>query len=697
MCFARLWILILVVSCRFGFDELNDSSPPPLQWRAISIGNDRLSRGLAAAIDSEGKLWTWGNRHPVHNIGGTSDWTTVAAGMGHACALRGAGELWCWGWNDFGQLGLSTVDSSEVVDPVSAGTARWAEVNVSQWTTCGIRIDGSLWCWGRGDVGLLGEDLAAVQPSPVRIGTEVGWHDLKMGPVAACAIDSGQQTRCWGNNAGDFLGVGPTALQATPAPSRHAVDWRTLAVGERHLCGIDRLDQLWCVGEGTSGQLGDGRMQASTTPVQVPGQWKTVEAGSEHTCAIDSEDHSYCWGNNRSGAIGVPTAPIHPSPVPSLDAAAISNVATSGDTTAWLTMEGTIAVSGGGLDGILGKGPIDSAELMAVGSRWSTLSLGISHACGIEPSGQTSCWGRNGSGQVDSSGFDRASPVAVAGDFSPVVAGSAGTLAIRSNSTLWGWGRIPGYGNGAQRMLDGGSWLTAALSPMFACAITRGSRLYCVGDNTFGQLGDDTTTSRASLTAAAGALGSREWRKVAPSLMHACALDTLGQIWCWGSNSTGGLGIGTFDSSPHPTGARILGTQTYSDVGSIGTGTCGLRDDGTVDCWGLQFGSVNPTPHPVPGLTGVRLGTGDNHVCAIDAAGTLRCMGTPHPLMPPLNAATAFPGVWVDYMGGYGNGCALARDGRGAGNQYSCWGNAADGIYGDGRAWALSPAYVVHP
>jgi alpha-tubulin suppressor-like RCC1 family protein len=692
--------LIVLCSCRWGFESyVRPDAANPGPWRAVAIGSDAFDRAVAAAIDIDGRLWTWGNRRPIHLLGEATDWTKVAAGFDHACALRADGELWCWGHGEFGQLGTGALEAAEVVEPQRIGTARWIEIQASESVSCGIQVDGSLWCWGGAD-GLLGFDAVDNAPSPVQVGTQTGWHGLEMGSQAACAIDAENQVWCWGDNTSGFLGTGAATLQVAPALSTHAVGWRTLALGDEHFCGIDNSNRLWCVGEDAEGQLGDGRFELAEDPAQIAGQWRAIDAGAAHTCAIDLSNQGLCWGRNRSGALGDTTAPRHGVPVPSLGGHLVSAVSTSGDTTAWLTDDAHIAMIGSGTGGVLGDGPIDSTDLAPVEAmRWSSLALGVSHACGIAENGHVLCWGRSDDGQLaDPSEFDRASPVEVLAEPSSTVSASRDYgLALDLNGHLWGWGDVPGLGASSPRQLDGAAWSHLGTSWSFACAIGPSGQLACMGSNTFGELGDGTTTGRSTLTPVAGALAARQWRKVALSLTFACALDTVGEIWCWGSNSAGGLGRGNISNGPHVAGQRIGGGQTYSDLGSLGDGTCALRNDGAVECWGYLLGGVQPTPQVIPGLTGVRMGTGTQHVCAIDAAGTMRCQGAPHSLMPPLTTATAIPGIWAEYIGGSRFGCARTGPSLDLGTPLHCWGSGRNGLYGDGRAWALSPRFVLLP
>jgi alpha-tubulin suppressor-like RCC1 family protein len=91
-----------------------------------------------------------------------SDWTDVAAGDIHTCGIRANGTMWCWGHGDGGQLGLGTVPYASP-SPMQVGTATtWASVVAGNHHTCALQTDGSRWCWGENGVGSLGDGQAWV-------------------------------------------------------------------------------------------------------------------------------------------------------------------------------------------------------------------------------------------------------------------------------------------------------------------------------------------------------------------------------------------------------------------------------------------------------------------------------------------------------------------------------------------------------
>jgi alpha-tubulin suppressor-like RCC1 family protein len=100
-----------------------------------------------------------------------SDWTALAVGTGHACGLRTGGTLWCWGAGNLGQRGDGTTDLARatpiqvVATGVGAPWSDWTAVTAGSVHTCGIRSNGTLWCWGTGTQGRRGDGTTTMTQS----------------------------------------------------------------------------------------------------------------------------------------------------------------------------------------------------------------------------------------------------------------------------------------------------------------------------------------------------------------------------------------------------------------------------------------------------------------------------------------------------------------------------------------------------
>ena len=169
------------------------------------------------------------------------------------------------------------------------------------------------------------------------------------------------------------------------------------------------------------------------------------------------------------------------------------------------------------------------------------------------------------------------------------------------------------------------------------CAVLSNGTVKCWGPNSSGQLGDGSFTnsptpvevsgiSTATAIAAGGALFQG----------HTCALLSAGTVKCWGNNLVAQLGNGTV-TTPSATPVEVSGISTATAVAAGSVHTCARLSDGTMQCWGsngygqLGDGTVTTpiTPVEVSGIsTAIAIAAGDAHTCAVLSNGTVKCWGT---------------------------------------------------------------------
>ena len=190
--------------------------------------------------------------------------TYLSAGN-HTCGVTVDGTLFCWGWNVVGQLGDGTVETRLVPTPV-AGDVRFTSVSVGSAYTCAIARDHSAYCWGTNHYGQLGFPAAEQCGSkavcyrsaiPRQLSYNIAFDHIAAGTTHTCATSQDGTAYCWGNNRNGKLGDGTDTDH--PAPGAVAVDVavETISAGLHHTCGLSSEGMLYCWGLNHDGQLAD--------------------------------------------------------------------------------------------------------------------------------------------------------------------------------------------------------------------------------------------------------------------------------------------------------------------------------------------------------------------------------------------------------------------------------------------------------
>lgn len=258
-------------------------------------------------------------------VGRASNWTAIGTGSSHTCGLRGDGTAWCWGSNNFGKLGNGHHGRTFSATPVRVHTTRlWSTLDVGNQHTCGIGTDHSAWCWGSNVSGQLGIGSAGRKTSrdvPARIGSGTDWTSLHAGYETTCGIRREGTAWCWGDNSYGQLGDATTVRRSVPTRVSGGRHWVVVDPGGSHTCGVRRDSTTWCWGGNQFGQLGDGSRSSRSTPGQVGSRstWQTVAAGgtpyAAHSCALRMSGTAWCWGSNASGQVGDGTTHDRLTPV----------------------------------------------------------------------------------------------------------------------------------------------------------------------------------------------------------------------------------------------------------------------------------------------------------------------------------------------------------------------------------------------
>lgn len=347
--------------------------------------------------------------------------------------------------------------------------------------------------------------------------------------------------------------VASTAAITVTAPTTQPLaSLSAVASGFSHTCAIGANGAAVCWGSNEWGQLGNDTTVLSALPIAVSGAraFVSITAGYAHTCGLAADGTAYCWGNDEAGELGTGTA--------------------------------------GGKSG--------TPAAVAGGLRFSMLSAGYAHTCGVATDGTAYCWGANESGELGDSaaGSQSAVPVPVSGGlkFASVSAGA-----------------------------------------VYSCGVTTAGAGYCWGSNGYGALGDGTTTDRAAPVAVQGSL---TFKTIAAGVYHTCGITTSGAAYCWGDGANGQLGTG-FVSALGTSPQVVAGGLTFQAISVGELSSCAVTPAGASYCWGSgSFGDLGNgasdqvnTPQPVSGGAAFAAVSGglSFHMCGLTTAGMAYCWG----------------------------------------------------------------------
>ncbi len=595
--------------------------------------------------------------------------TQVAAGGNHSCALTTAGAVHCWGDNGIGQLGDGTTTQRTTPVAVTGLGAGVAAIAAGSNHSCALTTAGAVHCWGSNGNGQLGDGSTTSQSTPVAVsGLDSGVAAIAAGNSHTCALTTAGAVLCWGFNGSGQLGDGSTTQRTTPvAVSGLGSGVAAIAAGRHHSCALTTAGAVQCWGNNNSGQLGDGSTMGRSTPVAVSGLDSgvaAITAGSQHSCARTTAGAVRCWGSNFNGQLGNGTTTDSTTPVAvsGLDSGVAAIAAGHNVHTCALTTAGAVRCWGWNVYGQLGDGSTmgrsTPVAVSSLGSGVATIVAGTSHSCARTTAGAAHCWGDNFFGQLgDGSTTHRTTPVAVSGlgaGVAAIAAGDTHSCALTTAGAVLCWGF-----NGSGQLGDdsttqrttpvdvkgvGGSGTLSDVAAIAAgtshtCALTTAGAVHCWGNNSYGQLGDGSTTPRTTPVAVSG-LDSGV-AAIAVGGTHSCALTTAGAVRCWGKNLDGQLGDDSTTRRTTPVDVKgVGGSGTLSDVAAITAGashSCARTTAGAVLCWGDNYygqlgdGSTThrTTPVAVSGLgSGVAaIAAGSGHTCALTTAGAAHCWG----------------------------------------------------------------------
>jgi alpha-tubulin suppressor-like RCC1 family protein len=536
---------------------------------------------------------------------GSPEWSMVSSGFQHSCGIKSDGTAWCWGAGSLGQLGNGTTSNFSLSPTPVSGGAVWKSISAGISHSCGIKSDDTAWCWGGGNY--LGDGTANQSSVPVQVTGGGTWKKIATGNLHSCGIKSDNTAWCWGFEFYGALGNNATTVtfRLSPVAVVGGHTWKDIAAGDMHSCAIKSDDTAWCWGYQSDGRLGNNVTfgGALATPVAVTGgfTWKSISAKYSTACAIRSNDAAYCWGYGSYGTRG----------------------------------DGSTSQAAGNPVAVLG------------GHTWKKLESGYLHSCGVKSDDTLWCWGYNGFGQLGNNNTtQQTSPVSLTsgGAWKSVSTGRDYTCALKtSGGALYCWGTNtsgqiaagPDIGNrdAPDTITGNATWTDITTAFRQSCGIKSDGSAWCWGYDQQEQLGNGAANNNQPSPVAV--TGGSVWKKISLGNMHGCGIKSDDTLWCWGENSSGELGIGA-TGAPQADPVAVSGGGTWKHVTAGVGATCGIKSDDTAWCWGSDTsgklgngaaGNANAPALVTGGSTWKAISMGFYNSCGIKSDDTLWCWG----------------------------------------------------------------------
>lgn len=487
--------------------------------------------------------------------------------------------------------------------PTRIGTdSDWSDIIGGGYHSIGQKSDGALWIWGGNDVYQLGLGDTFNRTKPAQWGSSTPPTLLSASLISGPKIDLSWSDNS--NNETGFIIERKNSYIGTYEPIA-TVNTNVISYSDTDISGL-----LMCYYRVKSYNAYGESSYSNDAYIIIAGNWSSaISAGGIHTIARKTNGTIWSWGNGQYGQLGLGDGSNRRTPSQiwtdtdwvSVSAGSVHTVLRKTNNTLW--------VCGRNNYGQLGLGYTSNSvvttpsQLISTDSDWIVVKSGCSHNIALKSNGTIWTWGRNNKGQIgDNTVTNRTTPreIGTDSDWSIVNGGYYYTMAIKTNNTLWTWGDDD-YGqlglgfitpNMKTPCLIGSDsdWINVAGGREHTIALKTNGTIWSWGGNGYGQLGLGHSSTR---TTPCQIDTNTDWVTITTGYKYSLALKTNGTIWSWGNNNYGQLGLGDIGINRN-TPTQIGSDSNWYNVtaggeSDLSSHTIAKKTNGTLWAWGNNY------------------------------------------------------------------------------------------------------------